>query len=174
MSKTPDDDPLAGSIAEKEGMEVEDQIGRTVLMEEDSKESGEKPVRYTHELRVVFQRRNHTSRRGKTAESVFDATEAMKALCQAFFTIKDMSVHDTDKQSFHHIKNFPNTEDEFKKFFDCTPSGQSGNMEVYCTISTSMQLPKVKFDLELYDYLMTNNIYLYPRGYTKAHETISI
>jgi hypothetical protein len=171
MSKERNEDILAGPIAEDYTMEDAILTEEPVNMEEKLRKTMEKPVRYTHDLRVVFQRRTSTSRKvkaNKQENSVFDATEAMQSLCKAFFTIKDLSLHDVENKSFEQITNFPTTERDFKNYFDCTGS-ESGNMEVYCTISTSMTLPQVKFDSELYSYLMTHHIYLYPKGYTKAH-----
>ena len=101
--------PLAGSSAmgkpdQKETIEVVQDT-----MEEDPKESVEKPMRYTHELRVVFkQRRNSTSR--QKATSVFDAPSALKSLMQAFFTINDVSIHGSNDKVFNQIKQFPNNE----------------------------------------------------------------
>jgi hypothetical protein len=95
----------------------------------------------------------------------------LKSLCQAFITIKDLTIHDDEQQSFQQIENFPQTEQEFKKFFDCMPN-VSESMEVSVLQDlTSLKLPQVKFDSELYDYIMTNHIFLYTRGYTaKTHE----
>jgi hypothetical protein len=174
MEEKKKDDPLAGSIA----MEKTDQEGTREemldTMEEDPKESDEKPMRYTHELRVVFkQRRNTTSRQSKKQTSVFDAPSALKSLIQAFFTIKDVSVHGGNKV-FSQIKQFPKNEKEFQDFFDCTPNGQTGNMEVYFKVSTELKFKEMKADSELYDYIMTNNVFVYLYGYTKQHEMRAI
>ena len=109
MEEKKNADPPAGSNAmgktdQEETIEVVQDT-----MEEDPKESEEKPMRYTHELRVVFkQRQNPTSR--QKATSVFDAPSALKSLMQAFFTIKDVSIHGNDDKSFNQIKQFPNNE----------------------------------------------------------------
>ena len=88
----------------------------------------------------------------------------MKALTQAFFTIKDVSIHGSNDKVFTQIKQFPNTEQEFQQFFDCTPNGQTGNIEVYFTVSTTLKFKEMKADSELYNYIMSNNLFIYLRG----------
>ena len=112
MEEEKNADPLAGSIAtEKTNKEETTEVVQD-KMEEDPKESDEKPMRYTHELRAVFkQRRNTTSRqKNKKSTSVFDAPSALKSLMQAFFTIKDVSIHASNDKVFTQIKQFTNNE----------------------------------------------------------------
>jgi hypothetical protein len=93
---------------------------------------------------------------------------------QAFFTIKDVSIHGKEDKAFNQIKQFPNNEKEFQQFFDCTPNGQTGNIEGYFTVSTELKFKEMKSDSELYDYIMSNNVFIFLRGYTKQHEMRAI
>ena len=141
--------------------------------------SGEqKSERYKHRIRASFRPKRTTmgnQRNQRQQQNNIDIVTAVKGLVTGLFSLEGSIIVAQDQTTqFSTLESFPATEAEFFKFFETGERTANGLINVYFTLTSTHKFGELKTDHGIWNYLQSNNVYLYTQSFAKVHEMTDI